>query len=146
MIESMLVATDGSETAGKAVSQAADLAAGTGARVHVMTAYHPRHARVATGSTVDPERGQWRLAQDAWADTVLDDACAVLRLRGVQAEPHARKGDPADAIIGLAEELGTDLIVVGNKGLTGARRFLLGSVPDKVSHHAPCSVLIVHTT
>ena len=146
MIESMLVATDGSETAAEAVSQAADLAAGTGARVHVMTAYHPLHARVATGGTVDPEQGQWRLAQDAWADTVLDDACAVLRLRGVEAEPHARKGDPADAIIGLAEELGTDLIVVGNKGLTGARRFLLGSVPDKVSHHAPCSVLIVYTT
>jgi nucleotide-binding universal stress UspA family protein len=57
-----------------------------------------------------------------------------------------RRGDAADAIIGLAEELGTDLIVVGNKGLTGARRFLLGSVSGKVSHHAPCSVLIVHTT
>ncbi len=146
MIESMLVATDGSETAGEAVSQAADLAAGTGAKVHVMTAYQPLRARVATGRTVDPESSQWQLAQDSWADTVLDDACAVLRLRGVEAQPHARKGDPADAIIELAEELGADLIVVGNKGLTGARRFLLGSVPDKVSHHAPCSVLIVHTT
>jgi nucleotide-binding universal stress UspA family protein len=146
MIESMLLATDGSETAADAVSQAGDLAAGTGAKVHVMTAYQPLHARVATGKTVDPERGQWQLAQDSWADTVLDDACAVLRLRGVEAQPHARKGDPADAIIELAEELGIDLIVVGNKGLTGARRFLLGSVPDKVSHHAPCSVLIVHTT
>jgi nucleotide-binding universal stress UspA family protein len=146
MIESMLVATDGSETAGEAVSQAADLAAGTGAKVHVMTAYQPLRARVATGRTVDPESSQWQLAEDSWADTVLDDACAVLRLRGVEAQPHARKGDPADAIIELAEELGADLIVVGNKGLTGARRFLLGSVPDKVSHHAPCSVLIVHTT
>jgi nucleotide-binding universal stress UspA family protein len=146
MIESMLVATDGSETAGEAVSQAADLAAGTGTRVHVMTAYQPLRARVSTGRAVDPEQGQWQLAQDSWADTVLDDACAVMRLRGVEAEPHARKGDPADAIIDLAEELGADLIVVGNKGLTGARRFLLGSVPDKVSHHAPCSVLIVHTT
>jgi nucleotide-binding universal stress UspA family protein len=146
MFESMLVATDGSETAGEAVSQAADLAAGTAARVHVMTAYQPLRARVSTGRPVDPEQGQWQLAQDSWADTVLDDACAVMRLRGVEAEPHARKGDPADAIIDLAEELGADLIVVGNKGLTGARRFLLGSVPDKVSHHAPCSVLIVHTT
>ena len=146
MIGSMLVATDGSETAADAVSQAADLAAGTGAKVHVMTAYQPLHARVATGKTVDPERGQGQLSQDSWADTVLDDACAVLRLRGVEAQPHARKGDPSDAIIELAEELGIDLIVVGNKGLTGARRFLLGSVPDKVSHHAPCSVLIVHTT
>ena len=146
MIESMLVATDGSETAGVAVTEAADLAAGTGARVHVVTAYQPLHARVATGRTVDPEVDQWQLAQDSWADSVLDDARAVMKLRGVEAQPYARKGDPADAIIGLAEELGADLIVVGNKGLSGARRFLLGSVPDKVSHHAPCSVLIVHTT
>ena len=95
MIESMLVATDGSETAADAVSQAADLAAGTGAKVHVMTAYQPLHARVATGKTVDPERGQWQLSQDSWADTVLDDACAVLRLRGVEAQPHGGAALPA---------------------------------------------------
>jgi nucleotide-binding universal stress UspA family protein len=46
----------------------------------------------------------------------------------------------------VAEERGSDLIVVGNKGMTGAKRFLLGSVPNKVSHHAPCSVLIIRTT
>jgi nucleotide-binding universal stress UspA family protein len=146
MIDSMLVATDGSDTAAKAVSEAADLAEGTGARVHVMTAYRPLRAKVASGKAVDPEVADWQLADDSRADSILDEARAVFRVRGVEAEPHARRGDPADAIIGLAEELGTDLIVVGNKGLTGARRFLLGSVPDKVSHHAPCSVLIVYTT
>jgi nucleotide-binding universal stress UspA family protein len=103
-------------------------------------------AKVAQGRTVDPEITEWHLAQDSRADSILDEARASLRLRGVEAEPHARKGDPADAIIDLAEELGIDLIVVGNKGLSGARRFLLGSVSNKVSHHAPCSVLIVHTT
>jgi nucleotide-binding universal stress UspA family protein len=146
MFDSMLVATDGSETAARAVSEAAELAAGTGAQVHVMTAYQPLRAKVASGRTVDPEVGDWHLAQDSRADSILDAACATLRLRGVEAEPHARKGDAADAIIGLAEELRTDLIVVGSKGLSGARRFFLGSVPDKVSHHAPCSVLIVHTS
>ena len=146
MIDSMLVATDGSDTAAKAVSEAADLAAGIGARVHVMTAYQPLRARVASGKTVDPEVTDWHLAEDSKADSILDEARAALRLRGVEAQPHARRGDPADAIIDLAEELGTDLIVVGNKGLSGARRFLLGSVHDKVSHHAPCSVLIVYTT
>ncbi len=60
--------------------------------------------------------------------------------------PYAREGDPADAILNVAEEANADLIVVGNKGMTGARRFLLGSVPNKVSHHAPCSVIIVRTT
>ena len=65
---------------------------------------------------------------------------------GRQRAIHAREGDPADAILDVAEELGADLIVVGNKGMSGAKRFLLGSVPNKVSHHAPCSVLIVRTT
>lgn len=59
---------------------------------------------------------------------------------------HARQGDPADAILDVAEEQNADVVIVGNRGMTGAKRFLLGSVPDKVSHHAPCSVLIVRTT
>ena len=65
---------------------------------------------------------------------------------GVNVETYARQGDPADAILDVAEEQNADLIVVGNKGMTGAKRFLLGSVPNKISHHAPCSVLIVRTT
>ena len=56
------------------------------------------------------------------------------------------EGDPADAILDVAEQVNADLIVVGNKGMTGAKRFLLGSVPNKVSHHAPCSVIIIRTT
>ena len=62
-----------------------------------------------------------------------------------QVETFARQGDAADAILDVAEEQRADLIVVGNKGMTGAKRFLLGSVPNKISHHAPCSVLIVRT-
>ncbi len=65
---------------------------------------------------------------------------------GVEAESRPREGDPADALLDVAEEVGADLIVVGNKGMTGAKRFLLGSVPNKVSHHAPCGVYIVRTT
>jgi nucleotide-binding universal stress UspA family protein len=63
-----------------------------------------------------------------------------------EVETFARQGDAADAILDVAEEQGCDLVVVGNKGRTGAKRFLLGSVPNTVSHHAPCSVLIVRTT
>ena len=70
----------------------------------------------------------------------------ALREAGVDVETHAREGDPADAILDVAEEENADLIVVGNKGMTGAKRFLLGSVPNKVSHHAPCSVMIIRTT
>jgi nucleotide-binding universal stress UspA family protein len=83
-----------------------------------------------------------------------DDVIALLKKAETQArdagvatvETFARQGDAADAIVDVAEEQHSDLIVVGNKGMTGAKRFLLGSVPNKVSHHAPCSVLIVRTT
>ena len=72
-------------------------------------------------------------------------AAEEIRAGGVEVEVFARQGDPADAILDVAEERGSDLIVIGNKGMTGAKRFLLGSVPNKVSHHAPCSVLIIRT-
>jgi nucleotide-binding universal stress UspA family protein len=83
-----------------------------------------------------------------------EDVLAVLENAREQAvaggcaevETYSRQGDAADAIVDIAEEQGCDLIVVGNKGMTGAKRFLLGSVPNKISHHAPCSVLIVRTT
>jgi nucleotide-binding universal stress UspA family protein len=78
---------------------------------------------------------------------VLERARELAAAGGVeQVETFARQGDAADAIIDIAEEQGCDLIVVGNRGMTGAKRFLLGSVPNKISHHAPCSVLIVRTT
>jgi nucleotide-binding universal stress UspA family protein len=79
-------------------------------------------------------------------DASLREASAQAQEAGVEAETYARQGDPADAILDVAEERGADLIVVGNKGMTGAKRFLLGSVPNKVSHHAPCSVLIIRTS
>jgi nucleotide-binding universal stress UspA family protein len=66
-------------------------------------------------------------------------------VKGIDVEIYARKGDAAEALLEVAEECQADLIIVGNKGMTGTRRFLLGSVPDKVSHHAPCSVLIIRT-
>ena len=68
------------------------------------------------------------------------------QLAKVDVITHPREGEAADAILDVAEEQRADLIVVGNKGMTGAKRFLLGSVPNKVSHHAPCSVLIIRTT
>jgi len=64
----------------------------------------------------------------------------------VKVKTVLREGDPAEGLIDVAEEEGVDLIIVGNRGMTGAKRFLLGSVPNQVSHHAPCNVMIVHTT
>jgi nucleotide-binding universal stress UspA family protein len=65
---------------------------------------------------------------------------------GVKVETYSREGDPADAVLDIAEEQNADLIMVGNRGMTGARRFLLGSVPNKIAHHSPCSVLIIRTS
>ena len=73
-------------------------------------------------------------------------AASAMEEEGVAVSTYARQGDPADAILDVAEEQHADLIVVGNKGMTGAKRFLLGSVPNKVSHHAPCTVMIIRTT
>jgi nucleotide-binding universal stress UspA family protein len=77
---------------------------------------------------------------------VLDKAAAQAKKAKVDVVTHPREGDPADAILDVAEENDADLVLVGNKGMTGARRFLLGSVPNKISHHAPCDVWIVKTT
>jgi nucleotide-binding universal stress UspA family protein len=79
-------------------------------------------------------------------DATLKDAAEKIKEAGVDVDTFARQGDPADAILDVAEEKNADLIVVGNKGMTGAKRFLLGSVPNKVSHHAPSSVMIIRTT
>ena len=77
---------------------------------------------------------------------ILEGAAGPAQEAGLEVQTHAREGDPADAILDVAEKTKADLVVVGNKGMTGARRFLLGSVPNKISHHAPCGVYIVRTT
>jgi len=89
---------------------------------------------------------QWAINPRQDVETLLSAAADIARAAGVSVNTHARQGDPADAILDVAEEREADLVIVGNKGMTGAKRFLLGSVPNKVSHHAPCSVLIVRTS
>jgi len=147
MFRSIVVGTDGSDTAGKAVQEAIDLAKSVGASVYVVSAYEPvPQARLREEARQAPEDLQWMINPREDVDSTLSDAADKVRESGLDVETFAREGDPADAILDVAEERDADLIVVGNKGMTGARRFLLGSVPNKVSHHAPCSVLIVRTT
>jgi nucleotide-binding universal stress UspA family protein len=140
---SIVVGTDGSETASKAVLHAAEMAKALGAKLHIVSAYTPVAAHVH--SEGDPERAEWNVGSDVLVEGVLTEASAVVASLGLDLETHAARGDAAEALIDAAAEVGADLIVVGNRGMTGARRFLLGNVPNKVSHHAPCSVLIVRT-
>jgi nucleotide-binding universal stress UspA family protein len=138
MFKTILVGADDSETAGRAVRTAVELVKAVGGDLHVMTAYRPESVRVEK-------------LPDEFMDLVTDPADLLLeRLRkeierdGVQAKYHPAAGNPADAIVKVADQISADLIVVGNRGMKGVRR-VLGSVPNSVAHAANCSVLIVDT-
>ena len=147
MFASIVVGTDGSQTAQEAVRQAVALASRLGARLQIVSAYEPvSSARLREEAQQIPADLQWMVNPREDVDHTLEEAAEEARGQGVEVRTFAREGDPADAIIDVAEEQGADLIVMGNKGMTGAKRFLLGSVPNKVSHHAPCSVMIIRTT
>jgi len=147
MFGSIVVGTDGSETAGEAVRQATELAKSTGSNIDLVSAYEPvSSARLREEAQQVPKDLEWMVNPREDVDATLERAAEQVKEAGVDVQIFAREGDPADAILDVAEERNAGLIVVGNKGMTGAKRFLLGSVPNKVSHHAPCSVLIIRTT
>ena len=148
MFRSIVVGTDGSQTATEAVKQAIELAKSMTAKLELVSAYEPVSGqRLREEATQAPDDVQWTINPREDVNGTLEDAAELAREAGVpEVEVYARQGDPADAILDVAEETNADLIVVGNKGMTGARRFLLGSVPNRVSHHAPCSGMIVRTT
>jgi nucleotide-binding universal stress UspA family protein len=148
MIESILVGTDGSGTAAAAVGHAIEIAQALGAKLQIVSAYEPvPEGRLRDQMMRVPNDIQWTVNPREDVLALLESAQQDAKAAGVeQVETFARVGDAADAILDVAEEQRSQLIVVGNKGMTGATRFLLGSVPNKVSHHAVCSVLIVRTT
>jgi nucleotide-binding universal stress UspA family protein len=147
VFRSIVVGTDGSETASRAVRQAIQLAKALGATIELVSAYEPVSSqRLREEARQVPADLQWMVNPREDVDATLREAAEWVEGAGLNVRTYAREGDPADAILDVAEERGADLIVVGNKGMTGAKRFLLGSVPNKVSHHAPCSVLIIRTT
>jgi nucleotide-binding universal stress UspA family protein len=142
MAESIVVGTDGSGSAMLAVSEAVRLAKALGAELHIVSAYEPlRRARV---HAAEGASGVHALS-DSQVDLTLADAAASVRQKGVPATTHAVRRDPADALLEVAAEVGADMIVVGSKGMHGAKRLTLGNVPNQVSHKARCNVLIVDT-
>jgi nucleotide-binding universal stress UspA family protein len=121
--ERILVGTDGSSTAAIAVDRAVEVAAASNAKLTIM-------------SVGKPDKAQ----------TVVDDEVKRHASAGVDIDTLVVTGDPSAALVEQAEKGKYDLVVVGNKGMTGASRFFLGSVPNKVSHHVPTALLIVRTT
>jgi nucleotide-binding universal stress UspA family protein len=147
MFSSIVVGTDGSDTATQAVREAVDVASAVGATLELVSAYAPVSGhRLRAERRGAPEDVQWTINPSQEVEASLSRAADIARAAGVNVNTHARQGDPAEAILSVAEEQNADLVIIGNKGMTGAKRFLLGSVPDKISHHSPCSVLIVRTT
>ena len=147
MFPRIVVGTDGSEAAAEAFRQAVDLAKLAGAQLSIVSAYAPVSDRKVKDQQRDaPADVQYEIGPREDVNLVLDAAASAAKAEGIDVQTHPVQADPAEAILNVAEETKADLIVVGNKGMTGARRFLLGSVPNNVSHHAPCSVIIVRTT
>lgn len=143
MAERIVVGTDGSETAKVAVVEAVRLAKSLGAELHLVSGYKPLRDVKITGA---PEGAAkvWAPQPDAQVDATLSEAAAAVRMQDVHVETHALEEEPADALLKVAGEVGATMIIVGNRGMHGAKR-VLGSVPNAVSHHARCNVLIVST-
>jgi nucleotide-binding universal stress UspA family protein len=141
--ERIVVGTDGSETAQRAVAEAVRLAKALDGELHVVTAYKALRGAKISGA---PEGAAkvWAPLPDSQAQAILDEAVSHVRVAGVKVEPHLVEREPADALLEVADQVGAGMIVVGNRGMAGPRR-VLGSVPNRVSHAARCSVLIVST-
>jgi nucleotide-binding universal stress UspA family protein len=152
MFRTVVVGTDGSDTAYQAVEAAAELAAsmGDGATLHVVSVVKPAStsAFAAGGLATSAPMAADVVRQDhdrIRLEGQLSSVAGRLGRPGLTIETHVHAGSPAEVLCDLAAHLTADLVVVGNRGMRGGRRFL-GSVPNAVSHHAPCSVLIVDTT
>jgi nucleotide-binding universal stress UspA family protein len=141
--QSIVVGTDGSETAGMAVRHALRLAKVTGSTVHVVTAWQPMPALALSGqlgpaTPVPLDDGEW--VKDLHKQVIEQG-----EIVGVDVESHSVEGAAAHAILDLAKQLEADLIVVGNAGMHGLRGHL-ASVPNTVAHKAECAVLLVPTS
>ncbi len=144
MVQTIAVGTDGSGPADKAVAFAIDRAARYEARIVFLSAYVPvRENRLAREQRDAPEDVQWTINPAEDVDGMLRDCEQRAEERGLQWASEAREGEPAKMLVELAESNNADILVIGNKGM---QRKVLGSVPNTVSHNAPCSVMIVKTT
>lgn len=140
----IVVGTDGSASARGAVRHAAALATATGARLTVVSAY-TRHDQLEAEREVG-SADSWIVTDAAAAQAHVGEAQELARSLGItDLGGRTEPGDPAGVLLDVAAEIGADLIVVGSKGMASASRFVLGSVPNRVSHHATCDVIIART-
>lgn len=143
----ILIGTDGSPTATDALRNAARLAKAQGAELVILCVFDPPAPNELRRIVAEaPSEMAWRITGSAAAEDVVGRGARAASEAGIEATTIIEMGDPADMLIRVAEREHCDLILIGNKGMAGVKRFLLGSVPNKISHHAPCDVLIAKTT
>ncbi|HEY3191247.1 MAG TPA: universal stress protein [Solirubrobacterales bacterium] len=137
MISTVAVGTDGSETAGEAVKQAAEFARRFDAKLVLLSAF--KDAPPASGA----DEAQWAYNPAAQLREILSRTEAEMNDQGIECTTVVDEGDPADVLVRLAKDCGADVLVIGNKGM---QRRVLGSVPKSIAHNADCSVFVVKTT
>jgi len=159
----ILVGTDGSPTAMRAVDMAAELAKALEAALSIVCVYEPPSEQELEQLRADPadpvaqwnvgrvvrgvpEEFKWKIAGATEAEDVLERSAERASKFGVDAQVEAIRGNPAEELIAYAERGKFDLIAVGSVGMSGAKRFMLGNVPHRISHHAPTDVLILRTS
>jgi nucleotide-binding universal stress UspA family protein len=150
----LLIGTDGSETAMRAVDVGSGIAAALGAKPVILCAFGSTSDRERDPTEDDASPGvdaggdsdeDWHIGGASQAREVLERAAERSERMGADAEVRAVEGAPADALLSVADDEDFDLIVVGNVGMTGAKRFMLANVPHRISHQAPVDVLILRT-
>jgi nucleotide-binding universal stress UspA family protein len=145
--KNIVVGTDGSPTASAAVRRAIEVAAAEQACLHVVTAYRAKVTREqARQGEAMPEEARWRVSPGEVAERTARAAAESAAAVGLDVTCHSQPGDPADVLVDVVEEVGADLLVVGNKGMRGAGRMVIPSVPNRVSHRATCDILLVDTS
>jgi nucleotide-binding universal stress UspA family protein len=140
MFDRVLVGADNSPTAKRAIEEAARFTLMSGGTLHLVTTFT---ATQVSDSSLPAEYSH--ATNEGEAEANLQVLSFIAKNLGVKPVLHLAKGDPADVIIETADKIKADLIVVGNRGMKGARR-ALGSVPNTVAHGANCSVAIIDTT
>ncbi|NLD85343.1 MAG: universal stress protein [Actinomycetales bacterium] len=143
----VVVGTDGSESSYRAVERAAVLAADASATLVVACAYVPADPRSVNQAADQLGADAYQIRGDNPAEEIVRRAKERATAAGATSiEVRTVKGAPVESLIALADEVGADLLVVGNKGLNSLTGRLLGSVPSDAARRATCDVLIVHTT
>ena len=159
----VLVGTDGSPTAMNAVDKAARVGSRLGARTTIVCVYEPPSEQELQQLRADPNdpvaqwnvgkdvrdvpaEFKWRIAGAAQAEDILERSAERALKAGLEVDVRAIEGNPAEELINLAEHDSYDVIAVGSVGMAGAKRFMLGNVPHRISHHAPTDVLILRTS